>query len=431
MPTSSANVTPDWLSEGWAHIWLPYAQMQTAKLPQPVIGAEGCTLTLADGRTLIDGIASWWSMCHGYRHPHILRAVQAQLETLPHVMFGGLAHEPAYRLAKRLCAIAPEGLSRVFYSDSGSTAVEVALKMALQSWRNRGKTNKNRFVCFHDGYHGDTLGAMSVSDPERSLHKAFRGNITMQYVLELPRDEYSFSEFADTLAGIAHNVAGLIIEPLVQGAGGMRFHSADMLAEIHRLAKAQDILVIADEVMTGFHRTGARFACNEAGITPDILCLGKALTAGTLPMAATLATEEIFSSFLSDDYDHAFMHGPTFMANPLGCAAALASLELFDREPRGAQVEAIESALEAGLAPARGLPYVVDVRVKGAIGVIQIAPEKLSTPADYQGLRQRFMERGVWLRPYRDIIYTAPAFTILPEELEKITRAMVDVARRL
>lgn len=417
--------SPPWLSSGWEHIWLPYAQMQTAPAPLPVVDAQGCTLRLADGRTLVDGVASWWSVCHGYKHPHILAAVEKQLHALPHVMLGGLAHEQAYTLAARLCGMAPEGLSRVFFSDSGSTAVEVALKMALQYWRNKGAANKNRFICFQDGYHGDTLGAMSVSDPEKSLHKAFKSNVIMQYVLPIPRDEYGFAEFTEMVAGIARTTAGIVIEPLVQGAGGMRFHSADVLAEIRRIAREHDILFIADEIATGFGRTGSLFACNEAGITPDILCLGKALTGGTLGMAATLATEEIFNAFLSDDPSHAFMHGPTYMGNALACAAANASLDLFEREPRLKQVEAIETQLHAELAPCRGFKQVVDVRVKGAIGVVQLEEAAMDTLA----LRQRFIEQGVWIRPFKDIVYVTPPLTITAAELSILTNAICIVMK--
>ncbi len=378
---------------------------------------------LADGRELIDGIASWWSACHGYNHPHILKAMQTQLQTMPHVMFGGLVHEQALTLAKRLSALT--GLPRVFFGDSGSVAVEIALKIALQFWRNSGKGHKDRFICFKNGYHGDTLGAMSVSDPEKSLHKAFRNAVIKQYVLDIPADEYAFAEFDTLLAGISGNVAGIVIEPLVQGAGGMRFHSVDVLAEIHRIAKKHNILFIADEIATGFGRTGTMFACNEAGITPDILCLGKALTGGAITLAATLASEEIFAAFQSDSADTAFMHGPTYMANPLACAAANASLDVFANEPRLKQVEAIEAQLAAELAPCRKFPGVADVRVKGAVGVVQMEVDKIDTVA----LRERFIAQGVWVRPFKDIVYLMPALTITPEELSTLTKAIAEVLR--
>ena len=400
-------------------------QMQTAPQPLAAVATEGCTITLEGGKELVDGMASWWTACHGYNHPHITGAIEAQLKQMPHVMFGGLVHEPALKLAKKLCAIAKQ--DRVFFSDSGSVAVEVALKIALQYWRNKGQTHKERFICFQDGYHGDTLGAMSVSDPERSLHKAFRNSIIKQYVLPIPADEYGFAEFDELLGGVKGNLAGLIIEPLVQGAGGMRFHSADVLAEIHRIAKKHEILFIADEIATGFGRTGTMLACEEAAITPDILCVGKALTGGAITLGATLVQEEIFSAFLSDDPEAAFMHGPTFMANPLACAAALASLELFEKEPRMQQVETIERQLTEALEPCRTMPGVEDVRIKGAIGVVQLAAPLPDMPQ----LRTRFAELGVWVRPFKDIIYLTPAFTISEAELKTLTDAVVKVVSEL
>jgi adenosylmethionine---8-amino-7-oxononanoate aminotransferase len=416
----------DWYENGLPHVWLPYCQMQVAPPPLRVARTHGCRIVLSDGRELIDGIASWWSVCHGYNHPHILECVARQLETMPHVMFGGLVHEPALRLASRLSAMAPPGLTRVFFSDSGSVAVEVALKIALQYWRNLGKIGKDRFLCFSNGYHGDTFGAMAISDPEKSMHKALRGALISQRVVDIPGDESALAELDSTLSRVAHGLAALIIEPLVQGAGGMRFHSAETVAAIRALAKKHGVLFIADEIATGFWRTGRAFACNEAGISPDILCLGKALTGGTIGMGATLATEEVFRSFLSDDWETALMHGPTFMANPLACAAANASLDLFDREPREEQVTAIETRLRSGLEPCRALPHVVDVRVKGAIGVVQ-----LEENVDVYSLRSRFVEQGVWVRPFKDIVYLMPPFVISVEELDVLTRAVCAVVGEL
>ncbi|NBX02911.1 MAG: adenosylmethionine--8-amino-7-oxononanoate transaminase [Alphaproteobacteria bacterium] len=412
-------------SETLSNIWLPYAQMKTAPAPLAVSRTEGCKIILEDGRELIDGVSSWWSAAHGYNHPHIVAAMAAQLAKMPHVMFGGLVHEPALTLASRLAKLT--GLSRCFFSDSGSVAVEVALKIALQYWKNKGKNNKDRFLCFRDGYHGDTLGAMSVSDPEHSLHKAFRGSVIKQYVVDIPSDEYAFAEFDALLAGVKNNLAGIIIEPLVQGAGGLKFHSADVLAEIHRICKKHDVLFIADEIATGFGRTGSMFACNEAGITPDIMCLGKGLTGGAITLGATLTSEEIFAAFLSDDADFAFMHGPTFMANPLACAAANASLDLFEREPRLKQVEAIEAQLQEELAPCKQMAGVADVRVKGAIGVAQLA----APLPDMAELRQKFVERGVWIRPFKDVIYLMPPLVISSDELTKLTDALVAVTGEL
>jgi adenosylmethionine-8-amino-7-oxononanoate aminotransferase len=408
---------------GLAHVWLPYCQMKVAPAPQPVVATRGCRIVLGDGRELIDGIASWWSVCHGYNHPHIVECVTRQLAAMPHVMFGGLVHEPALVLAERLTTMAPGKLSRVFFSDSGSTAVEVALKIALQYWRNIGRKGKDRFLCFTDGYHGDTLGAMSVSDPEKSMHKVLHGALIRQHVVDIPTDESGLAALDEFLARIAHNVAAMIIEPLVQGAGGMRFHDAAVLEALAALAKKHDVLFIADEIATGFWRTGNAFACEFASVCPDLMCLGKALTGGTIGLGATLAREEIFEAFLSDDRDAALMHGPTFMANPLACAAANASLDLFECEPRADQVKEIEAALRAGLEPCRALPHVVDVRVKGAIGVVQ-----LDERIDVYALRPRFVEAGVWVRPFKDIIYLMPPFVIGGDDLHTLIEAVCEAA---
>jgi adenosylmethionine-8-amino-7-oxononanoate aminotransferase len=393
--------------------------MQVAPPPLPVVRTHGCRIVLADGRELVDGIASWWSVCHGYNHPHIRQAVERQLATMPHVMFGGLAHEPALNLAARLTAMAPPGLERVFFADSGSIAVEVALKIALQFWLNNRQPRKTHFVCFSDGYHGDTLGAMSVSDPDRSMHRAFRDVLPRQFVHDVPSSPESLAAFERFLGSIADQTAAIIIEPLVQGAGGMRFHPPETLAAVARLAKAHDILLIADEIATGFWRTGYRFACEAADIRPDIMCVGKALTGGTITMGATLATEDVFRAFLSDDWDAALMHGPTFMANPLACAAANASLDLFEREPKGGRVREIEGRLRAGLEPCRSIPGVLDVRTRGAIGVVQLVEN-----CDIYALRPRFVERGVWVRPFKDIVYLMPPLVIGDEDLDSLTSAV-------
>ena len=431
------TITPlAWYDEGLPHIWPPYGQFPSDFAPLLVVSASGSLLTLADGRELVDGIASWWSMAHGYQHPHIIEAVQKQLHALSHVMFAGIAHEQAYTLANRLCAITPGGwekgkaLTRVFYSDSGSVAVEVALKIALQYWLNMGKPKKDRFICLHDGYHGDTLGAMSVSDPVNGLHKAFKNNVIKHFTIPIPNDEYGFEELKETLDAVAPQVAALIMEPLVQGAGGMKFHSADTLAEIHRLCREREILFIADEVATGFYRTGSRFACDEAGIVPDIMCLGKSLSGGVLPLAATLTREDIYAAFLGEgeggQRERALAHGPTYMANPLACAAANASLDLFQREPCRQRVEAIESQLLSELSPLEGLAGVVDVRVKGALGVVQL---DIARPELY-AMRPQFVAEGVWLRPFGNIVYTAPPLTISSEELSQVTAAILNVVRR-
>jgi adenosylmethionine---8-amino-7-oxononanoate aminotransferase len=418
------SVQPDWYAAGLDHIWLPYAQMKIASPPLAVKATRGCRIVLADGRELIDGIASWWTACHGYNHPHIRAAVEAQLATMPHVMFGGLVHEQALTLARRLTAMLAGNnrtadLDRVFFSDSGSVAVEVALKMAVQFWRNCGVAERNRIVAFKGGYHGDTTGAMAVSDPDGSFHAAFRGLRPEQIVVDLPVDEATAAALEAVLATRAGEVAAIIVEPLVQGAGGMRFHDAHVLKILRALADRYELLLIFDEIFTGFGRTGAMFAFEDAGVVPDIVTLSKALTGGTLPLAATIARRKIFEAFWSDDPAKALMHGPTFMANPLACAAANASLDLFDREPRLDQVSRIEATLRQGLEPCRQLPGVKDVRVKGAIGVVE-----LDHIENLNALRQRFIAQGVFIRPFGAIVYLTPAFTIAEDEFAKLTDAM-------
>jgi adenosylmethionine-8-amino-7-oxononanoate aminotransferase len=417
---SRANAVPtDWHAAGWPHVWLPYAQMKTAAPPLAVARTEGSRIILADGRTLIDGIASWWTACHGYNHPHIREAVIRQAEIMPHVMFGGLAHEPGLTLARRLAALLPGDLERVFFSESGSVAVEIALKTAVQFWRNRGHGGRTRFVTFRGAYHGDTTGAMAVSDPDEGMHALFRGVLPEHINMALPTDEASAQALQQALEQHAETLAGIIVEPLVQGAGGMRFHGADVLRRLRALADRYDLLLIFDEIFTGFGRTGAMFACEQAGVAPDIVTLSKALTGGTLPLAATVASVRVFDAFWSDDPGHALMHGPTYMANALACAAANASLDLFEREPRLAQVRAISDQLGRGLAPCRGMPGVKDVRVTGAIGVVE-----LDRIADVEALRARFIAEGVFVRPFGSVIYLTPAFTIGEADLHALTSAV-------
>ena len=394
--------------------------MKTVAPPLAVTATRGSRIVLADGRELIDGIASWWTACHGYNHPHIRAAVERQLAQMPHVMFGGLVHEPALTLARRLVGLlGPGDLDRVFFSDSGSVAVEVALKMAVQYWRNQGRGRRTRFLAFTGGYHGDTTGAMAVSDPQGSMHAAFRGLLPEQITVDLPIDETSTAAFKAALERHADELAAIIVEPLVQGAGGMRFHDAQVLRTLRAAADRYELLLIFDEIFTGFGRTGTLFAFQAAGVVPDIITLSKALTGGTLPLAATIADKKVFEAFWSDDPTHALMHGPTFMANPLACAAANASLDLFEREPRLDQVAKISSALAAGLEPCRKLPGVKDVRVKGAIGVVELDRIK-----DLNTLRQRFVAEGVFIRPFGTVVYLTPAFTIAEDELTKLTEAV-------
>jgi adenosylmethionine-8-amino-7-oxononanoate aminotransferase len=412
---------PDWYTAGLGHIWLPYAQMKTTRPPLPVVRTHGCRIVLADGRELVDGIASWWTACHGYNHPHIRAAVERQLAAMPHVMFGGLANEPALTLARRLAALLP-GLERVFFSESGSVAVEVAMKMAVQYGINRGLCGRTRFVSFRGGYHGDTTGAMAVCDPEAGMHALFGGLLPEHFVVDLPQTEDSAETLGRLLERHAAEIAGIIVEPLVQGAGGMRFHDAAVLRRLRALADRYDLLLIFDEIFTGFGRTGAMFASAAAGVVPDIVTLSKALTGGTLPLAATVACRKVFDAFWSDEAGHALMHGPTFMGNALACAAANASLDLFEREPRLRQVADIAAALTLGLEPCRALPGVRDVRVMGAIGVVEL--ERIG---DLDGLRARFVEEGVFIRPFGQVVYLTPSFTIGEEELATLTRAIVKV----
>ncbi len=417
-----SSAPPDWFIRGIGHIWLPYTQMKTAVNPLPVARTQGSRIFLSDGRELIDGIASWWTACHGYNHPHIRAAVLEQLGLMPHIMFGGLAHEPALDLARRLAGLLPEGLTRVFFCDSGSVAVEVAMKMAVQFWLNKGMTQRSRFVAFKGGYHGDTFAAMSVCDPEEGMHGIFAKVLPQQIIAELPADSAAAQAFDALLERHAQELAGIIVEPLVQGAGGMLFHDAEVPRHLRAAADRHGLLLIFDEIFTGFGRTGTMFAREAAGVTPDIITLSKALTGGTMGLGATIATKKVFEAFLSDAPNHALMHGPTFMANPLACAAANASLDLFAREPRLDQVAAIEAALRRGLEPARALPRVRDVRVKGAIGVVE-----LDRIDDVGALRRRFIEAGVFVRPIRNIVYLTPAFTIGEEDLERLTGAIVSV----
>ena len=417
---------PDWHAAGLPHTWLPYAQMKTAAAPLPVARTQGSRIMLTDGRELIDGMASWWTACHGYNHPHIREAVTRQAAAMPHVMFGGLVHEPALTLARRLAALLPGGLDRVFFSESGSVAVEIALKMAIQFWRNRGERGRNRLVTFRGAYHGDTTGAMALCDPLEGMHALFAGVLPAHVNVDLPIDEQTTGALERLLDRQAETLAGIIVEPLVQGAGGMRFHRADVLRRLRALADRHDLLLIFDEIFTGFGRTGTMFACAQAGVAPDIITLSKALTGGTLPLAATVANARVFDAFWSDDPQHALMHGPTYMANALACAAANASLDLFEREPRLEQVRAVSAQLAHGLAPCRGMRGVRDVRVMGAIGVVE-----LDRIDDVETLRRRFIAEGVFVRPFGSVIYLTPAFTIGEGDLRALTAAVVKIAEGL
>jgi adenosylmethionine-8-amino-7-oxononanoate aminotransferase len=411
-------------------VWHPYAPPVAAPL-FAVESARGATLRLSDGRDLIDGMSSWWSAIHGYRHPRIEAAVRAQLERLPHVMFGGLTHEPAVSLCERLVALAPAGLERVFLCDSGSVSVEIAIKLAFQYWHARGEPRRKRLLALRGAYHGDTFGAMAVCDPVTGMHGLFAGAFPVHWFAERPRCRFGEpcrDEHLDELAGLlrAHRdeLAAVILEPIVQGAGGMWFYAADYLRRVRALCDEHDVLLVADEIATGFGRTGRMFACEHAGIAPDLLCVGKALTGGTLSLAATLASGAVCAAIAGGE-PGVFMHGPTFMGNPLACAAANASLDLLAAGAWSEHVARIEGALAAGLAPARALRGVADVRVLGAIGAVE-----LREPVDMAVVQPAFVDAGVWIRPFGRLVYTMPPYVTDPAQLDRITRTICEVIEK-
>ena len=409
-------------------VWHPYSAVAADNPVFPVVSAHGVHLRLADGRELIDGMASWWCVIHGYNHPVLNAAARRQLDAMSHVMFGGLTHPAAVELAERLVALTPPGLDLVFFADSGSVSVEVALKMAMQYWHSRGRPGKRRFVALRSGYHGDTLHAMSVCDPVTGMHTLFADVLPRQLFVPAPRggfdgvaDPDDLSALQQVLATQGDEIAALILEPVVQGAGGMRFYPPDYLRQARALCDRYEVLLIADEIATGFGRTGRLFACEHAGITPDILCLGKALTGGYMTLAATLTTTAVGEAIARGE-PGVFMHGPTFMANPLACAVALASVDLLLASPWRARVAAMERGLRTGLAPCATNPLVADVRVLGAIGVVELA-----APVDLRRVQPLFVERGVWVRPFGRLIYLMPPFVIGDDELSALTAAVCDV----
>ncbi|MFV0477359.1 MAG: adenosylmethionine--8-amino-7-oxononanoate transaminase [Parahaliea sp.] len=419
-------------AEDQASLWHPYSCATQISAALPVVSASGVRLQLADGRELIDGMASWWCAIHGYNHPLLNRALEQQLQQMAHVMFGGLTHPPAIKLAGILKHLTPPGLSRVFLSDSGSVAVEVALKMAIQYWQSGGQGNKHRLIALRNGYHGDTFGAMSVCDPVTGMHHLF-GNILSKQLfapapdcpVNGPCNDADIKVMADLLAEHHHEVAAVIVEPVVQGAGGMRFYSPDYLVKLRALCDAFDVLLIFDEIATGFGRTGKLFALEHAGVEPDILCLGKAMTGGYMTLAATLCSEQIAVGISEGETD-VLMHGPTFMGNPLACTAAIASIELLLSQPWQRNVQRIYRSLDEGLAPARELAAVSDVRCFGAIGVIE-----LKEAVDMKRIQPMFVERGVWLRPFGRLVYIMPPFVTCDEDLATLCSAMVDVVSQL
>ena len=423
MPRACA---PEWLAFDRDHLWHPYAAMPATDPCYPVVAAEGVCLRLADGRWLIDGMASWWCAIHGYRVPQLDAALRTQLDKMAHVMFGGLTHPAAAALGERLLAIAPDGMEALFFADSGSVSVEVAIKMALQFWQSQGEPKRRRLLTIRHGYHGDTFGAMGVCDPVSGMHHLFAGMLPDHLFADAPEGEGGCEAQLESMRALlaAHHdeIAAVIMEPVVQGAGGMRFYAPRFVREVSWLCDHYGALLILDEIATGFGRTGTLFACAQAGISPDILCVGKALTGGYLSLAATLTNRRVREG-IAAGAQPVLMHGPTFMANPLACAVASASIDLLLDSPWQTRVATIAARLEAGLAGCRRYDGVADVRVKGAIGVVE-----MRRPLDVAKVQRRLVARGVWLRPFGKLLYTMPPYTIGHDELDRLIAAMVAIA---
>ncbi len=411
-------------------VWHPYAPPQADPL-FAVESTEGAEIRLSDGRTLVDGMSSWWSAIHGYRHPTIEAALKAQLETLPHIMFGGLTHEPAVRLCERLLDIAPKGLSRVFLCDSGSIAVEVAIKVAFQYWLSRGRPERSRLLTVEGGYHGDTFATMAVCDPVNGMHDFFRGVLPDHLFAEKPScrfeddfEERHIEDLASKLEIHRNEIAAVILEPVVQGAGGMWFYAPAYLRRLRELCDEHEVLLIFDEIATGFGRTGEMFGADHAGVSPDILSLGKSLTGGTLTLAATLVSDHVSDAIAAGE-PGALMHGPTYMGNPLACAAAHASLDLLETTPWHENVKRIEAELREGLLPCSELPGVADVRALGAIGVVE-----LEAPVDMKIVQPAFVEEGIWVRPFGKLVYLMPPYVTTTAQIEKLTSGLCAVVER-
>jgi len=429
---SSSSASTNWISFERQHVWHPYASMKSPIPVYPVKRAEGVYLEFEDGRRVIDGMSSWWSAIHGYNVPELNTAIQTQIKDMSHVMFGGLTHRPAAQLAEKLLEIAPSNMNHLFFSDSGSVSVEVAMKMALQFWQATGKPKKNRLLTIRSGYHGDTFGAMSVCDPDSGMHHLFSNILAQQLFVDAPTatcdDEWHDSHIEALESAVKkhhHELAAVILEPIVQGAGGMRFYAPEFLRQVRRLCDEYDLLLIIDEIATGFGRTGAMFACEHADIEPDIMCIGKALTGGYMSLAATLCSAHVCDG-IHNDGSGVLMHGPTFMANPLACAVALASIELLLASDWKMDVAKIEGQLKAELNVCRQLDAVADVRIKGAIGVIE-----MHQAIDVELVQKELINLGVWLRPFGKLLYTMPPFIISGPQLSRITSAITQVCAKI